>query len=156
MSYTIDKEEIDIALFKFLKSIYLFEQREVELFKLKWNEVYLLQLLIRQPGMCVSEISKELRVLNFETSRMIKRLEKEGLVRRENANIDKRVVNIYITEGGLEKVNNIEAFSYETVKKNFDKFPEETIHILLQGISQLDVLLDLQDMNINIKNIKLK
>ena len=147
MSYTIDKKEIDAALFKFLKSIYFFEQREAELFNLTWDDVYLLQLLIRQPGICVSEISKELRVFNFETSRMIRRLEKEGLLRRENANIDKRVVNIYITEAGLEKVNAIEAYNYETVKKNFDKFPEETIHMLLKSISQLDVLLNLQDMN---------
>lgn len=147
MSYTIDKKEIDAALFKFLKGIYLFEQRESELFNLKWNEVYLLQLLIYQPGICVSEISKELRVYNFETSRMIRRLEKDGLVKRENANIDKRVVNIYITEAGLEKVNAIEAYNYETVKKNFDKLPEETIHLLLQAISQLDVLLNLQDVN---------
>ena len=147
ISYTIDKKETDMALFKFLKSIYLFEHREAELFNIKWDEVYLLQLLIRQPGICVSEISKELRVFNFETSRMIRRLEKEGLVRRENANIDKRVVNIYITEAGLEKVNAIEAYNYETVKKNFDKFPEETIHMLLKSISQLDVLLNLQDMN---------
>ena len=117
------------------------------MFNLKWDEVYLLQLLIRQPGICVSEISKELRVWNFETSRMIRHLEKESLVRRENSNIDKRVVKIYITETGLDKVNAIEAYNYETVKKNFDKFPEETIHMLLQAISQLDVLLNLQDMN---------
>jgi len=117
------------------------------LFNLKWDEVYLLQLLIRQPGICVSEISKELRVWNFETSRMIRHLEKEGLVRRENENINIRVVNIYIAKAGLEIVNDIEVYNYDTVKKNFDKFPEETIYMLLQAISQLDVLLNLQDMN---------
>ncbi|BCZ45544.1 hypothetical protein psyc5s11_16110 [Clostridium gelidum] len=44
-------------------------------------------------------------------------------------------------------VNDIEVYNYDTVKKNFDKFPEEAIHMLLQAISQLDVLLNLQDMS---------
>lgn len=145
MSYTIDKKEVNESLFKFLKSIYLFENREIKLFNITWDEVYLLQLLIRYSGICVSDISKELRVRKFVASRMIKRLEEVNFVRKESDDNDKRVVKVYITGAGLEKINEIEAYNYETVKKNISKFPKENMHMLLQVISQLDILLDLQD-----------
>lgn len=145
MSYSIDKPTVDAALFSFLKSIYMFELQESVRFGVTWNEIYLLQLVIRQPGLRISLLSRELRVKNFVTSRMLTRLEQDGLLTRVNADPDKRVVNIYPTKEGIEKIEAIEAYHYETVASNFAKLPEETMRMLLQSISRLDLLLQIDE-----------
>jgi DNA-binding MarR family transcriptional regulator len=138
-----DKEEIDQVLFKFLQSIYLFERREASLFDVTWDEVYLLQLLIRQPGLPVSALSRLMKVVDFVVSRMITRLAKTGLVRRESSKVDKRVVQVYITEAGKEKVEAIEQFNYQTVSAQFPRLGDQEIEVLLQSIGNLSEFLGL-------------
>lgn len=144
MQKKLERKDIDEVLFKFLKSIYLFENREIELFNIRWIEVYLLQLIIRYPGICVSELSIELKVKKFVISRMLVKLEEEGLIRKESDLRDKRVVKVYITDAGSQKIKKIEEYNYETVMKNVNKISEENIYILFEVISQLDILLGLE------------
>ncbi len=141
--YAMDKEEIDQILFKFLQSIYLFERREASLFDVTWDEVYLLQLLIRQPGMPVSVLSRQMKLVDFVVSRMITRLAKSGLVRRESSKVDKRVVQVYITEAGKAKVEAIEQFNYQTVSAQLPRLGDQEIEVLMQSIGNLNEFLGL-------------
>ena len=84
MTERIPQQQVNDALFSFLQSIYLFEQREVERFNVDWNEVYLLQLLIRYPGMRISEISNRMSVKEFVKSRMVTKLQSTPLHPRAN------------------------------------------------------------------------
>lgn len=143
MTYSIDKNEVDAALFEFLRSIYLFERRESSMFGVTWDEVYLLQLLIRRPGMRVSHLSQELRIPKFAASRMLTRLQQNGLVLKESDGTDGRAVSVHITEAGREKIGAIEAYNYETVSAHFGTMPEPTLRLLLQTITELGGLLNL-------------
>ncbi|BCJ93941.1 hypothetical protein acsn021_15100 [Anaerocolumna cellulosilytica] len=145
MNNTIDRQTVDAALFAFLKSIYLFEKREFDLFGIAWDEVYLLQLLVRYPGICITQLSDKLCVKKFVISRMLTRLEKAGLTSRESGHTDKRIVNIYITKAGKSKLEDIEAYNYKTVCAQFDKLSENSLRTLLHSISNLDELLNLTD-----------
>lgn len=140
----ITKAEIDQVLFKFLQSIYCFERREVALFKLTWDEVYLLQLLIRKPGLPVTEAARNLKVPDFVASRMITKLCKEGLLKRQKAQIDKRVVNVFITDTGIKTIQDIEQYNYEIISTNFNKASEEEIRILMKSIERLGEFLGLE------------
>ena len=144
MNQTISEQQVNDALFSFLQSIYLFEQREVERFNVDWNEVYLLQLLIRYPGMRISEISNRMSVKDFVTSRMVTKLEKAGLANRIASKTDKRVVEVFITSEGRAKIRSIEDFNYSAVSSSLHHFTPEQIHMLLNTIRQLDTLLNLK------------
>ncbi|MDR6723074.1 DNA-binding MarR family transcriptional regulator [Paenibacillus amylolyticus] len=144
MTQTVPQHQVNDALFSFLQSIYLFEQREVERFHVDWNEVYLLQLLIRYPGMRISEISNRMRVKDFVTSRMVTKLEKAGLANRITSKTDKRVVEVFITSEGRAKIQSIEDFNYSTVSSSLHHYTPEQIHMLLHTIGQLDTLLNLK------------
>jgi DNA-binding MarR family transcriptional regulator len=145
MTYIIDQQTVNTALFSFLKSIYLYEKREYGLFGIAWDEVYLLQLLVRTPGICITQLSDKLCVKKFVISRMLTRLEKAGLTSREIGFTDKRIVNVYITKAGKSKLDAIEAYNYKTVCAQFDKLSEENLRSLLHSISNLDELLSLND-----------
>lgn len=147
MSYTIDQKEIDAALFEFLRSIYLFEQRETVMFGINWSEVYLLHLLIRHPGIHISSLSKKMNQAIFSTSRMVSRLEKAGFLHKKLDEIDKRAVSLHITDEGTTQIKLIERYNYDIVSAQFNKMPEQTIRSLLDAVSQLNVLLNVESMD---------
>jgi DNA-binding MarR family transcriptional regulator len=143
MEYMIEKKRVDGALFAFLQSVYLFEKRETQLFSVNWDEVYLLQLLRRQPGIGFSELTTRMKVPKFTLSRMLTRLEETGLIRRDKESGDRRLVQLSLTEDGMGKIAEIEAFNYETVARQFPHMPEEEMEILLRTLEKLDTLLNL-------------
>ena len=145
MSYKIEKSTIDSALYSFLKSTYLFQKRELALFGINWDEVYLLQLLLLHPGIQVTKLSEKMDNKKFVTSRMISRLEDDGLVIKNSLQSDKRIVNVYITDKGRETIANIEAYNYKIISSQFDKIPETTMRLILDSISKLDEFLDLDN-----------
>lgn len=147
MNNEIEKERIDEVLFRFLQSVYLFEQREKELYGVTWDEVYLMQLLIRNQSLTVSELSRKLNTKAFTTSRMISKLNKENLVIRESSTKDKRIVNVAITAQGIKLIKEIENYNYKTIIANIKKLKGMDIHTMMNGIEQLDILLDLDNEN---------
>ena len=74
---------------------------------------------------------------------MLTRLEDAGLVRREKIAGDKRIVQLFLTDAGMEKIAEIEAFNYKTVARQFTKMPEEEMEIVLRTLEKLDTLLNL-------------
>lgn len=141
----LNQERINEILFLFLQSVYLFEKREAYLFSVSWDEVYLLQLLARKNPMTVTEIAKKLKVKNFTASRMITRLADQNLLFRKQSTEDRRVVEVSITPQGLNKINVIEDFNYNTILSNIDTLGENEVQILMNSIKNLDILLGLND-----------
>ncbi len=140
----LSKENVDSALFTFLKSIYLFEQRERELFGVSWKEVYLMQLLKREGKLSVTQISKKLKIEDFQASRTISKLFLGNFVSREKVKGDNRLVLVGITERGLKKIEMIEQFNYEMVVSQLNDYPNSEKQILLEMIENLDKILGLK------------
>lgn len=140
----VNKEIIDEVLFKFLKNIYLFQRKENILFKLTWDEIYMLQLLSRQQGMQVSVLSRQLKLQDFVTSRMITKLAKDGFVIRKTSEIDRRAVLVYITERGKAKIGEIEDYNFKTIDSCSDKLPAEDLALLISSVDKLGELLGLE------------
>jgi DNA-binding MarR family transcriptional regulator len=145
MNYKLDKEKVDAALFEFLQSVYLFEKRETAMFGISWDEVYLLQLLIREPGLCVSDIATKLKIEKFVASRMLTRLGEKSLVRRDASVQDKRSVKLYITSEGENKIAEIEEYNYNTVALQTENMTEQEMLFLLKSLEQLPALLNLKE-----------
>lgn len=145
MSPVIERSVVDEALFQFLRSIYLFERRESQLFGVTWDEVYLMQLLAKTPGMRLVQLAEALRVPRFTATRMLVRLELGGLLRREGSEKDKRAVHVHLTDAGHAKVRQIEDYNYETIVRQAERVPDSLPRQLLEAVSRLPALLDLED-----------
>ncbi len=142
----LNQERINETLFRFLQSVYLFEKRETTLFSVSWDEVYLLQLLARKNPMTVTELAKKLKVKNFTASRMITRLADQKLVLRKQSTEDRRVMEIFLTTQGRNKIQEIEVFNYKTILANIDTLGENEVQILMNSIENLDILLSLKNI----------
>ena len=141
----LNQERVNEMLFNFLQSVYLFESREASLFSVSWDEVYLLQLLARKNPMTVTELAKKLKVKNFTASRMITRLADQNLIVRKQSADDRRIVEVFITQQGLNKINQIETFNYNTILANIDSLGRNEVQILMNSIGNLDILLGLKE-----------
>ena len=141
----LNQERVNEMLFNFLQSVYLFESREASLFSVSWDEVYLLQLLARKNPMTVTELAKKLKVKNFTASRMITRLADQNLIVRKQSADDRRIVEVFITQQGLNKINQIETFNYNTILANIDSLGRNEVQILMISIGNLDILLGLKE-----------
>ena len=137
------QERINDVLFRFLQSVYLFEKREISLFNVTWDEVYLMQLLVRQYSMTVSELADKLKVKAFTASRMITRLCSQNLVTREQSSCDRRVIKVSITSNGIQKIQEIEAFNNNMIRSNIGSLGNMDIQTLMSAIEKLDDLLGL-------------
>lgn len=139
----ISREKVDRVLFKFLQSVYLFEKREMSLFGISWDEVYLLQLLARHSRMRVSELAAELKVKAFTASRMITKLCNQRFVERNHSTDDNRVIFVSLTSLGRHKINQIEEYNYEVVCSRIEMLKDIDINVLMRSIEKLDDFLGL-------------
>lgn len=139
----IPREKVDRVLFQFLQSVYLFERRETSLFGISWDEVYLLQLLVRQNRMRVSELAAKLKVKAFVASRMVTRLCEQNLVERIHSTSDNRVILVSLTPLGKQKILQIEDYNYQMVCSRIEMLQDIDINVLMHSIEKLDDFLGL-------------
>jgi DNA-binding MarR family transcriptional regulator len=140
----IPKERVDQVLFKFLESVYLFEKRETALFGVTWDEVYLLQLLLKHGPMAVSELAGKLKMAAFMTSRMVTRLAAKNFTKRDKTSGDRRVTIVSITDIGKQKIDVIEGYNYQVVSSSFANLANIDIQNLMGSIEKLDEVLGLK------------
>lgn len=137
----ITRKKIDESLFNFLESIYFFEKHEEAIFGLKWDEIYLLQTIARNDGLSVTELGSRLETETFVVSRMLTKMEKSDLVKRTQSTTDRRFSHFSLSENGLKKIQEIEAFNYQVVMKDIEKMTPEQSEWLLSRLNHLGDLL---------------
>lgn len=111
----LPRDRADELLYLSLRSIYHFERGLVEEFGLGFQEIILLQLLRRRESARIGEIAKALEVPVFSATRLVKRLEAEGLLRKEPAAGDGRGISAVLEPKGGKLVDAIEAASYRRI-----------------------------------------
>jgi MarR family transcriptional regulator, organic hydroperoxide resistance regulator len=68
---------------------------------------FTLELLAREDGMSQGELSQRFDIDPSRVTRLAKRLEREGLLRKERDRGDKRVVRMYLTNKGRSLIENL-------------------------------------------------
>ncbi len=84
-----------------------------ERFQINPAQLAAIQKLRVKDGLTVSELAEEMMLHINTSSELISRMEKEGLVRKEKSDEDKRVTKIYLTENGRQILLGLTSFSKE-------------------------------------------
>lgn len=87
-------------------------------------------------GLTCNEIAARMVTRDSDMTRLLDRLEKLALVRRERGEKDRRIVLTFITKEGLELVNNLD----EPIKQFHG---QQLSHVSSQELSSLSQLLEL-------------
>jgi len=144
----ISRQELDEVLFDALRAIYRFEQMKVARFSLNFDAVYLLQYLRRHGPARIQQIAKEMHIPISSGTRLVDRMEKMALVRREKGREDKRQTWVSLTRKGEEKVHAVDEHSYAVLINNLAKhdFSTQEVASFVQTAVKLNQLLDVSDL----------
>jgi MarR family transcriptional regulator, organic hydroperoxide resistance regulator len=141
MLTNLDKEQIEELLYHALRTIYLFERTEIEIFDLTYQQMYLLKYLKRSTPLRVSETADELRIPVFAATRLIDQLEKKKLITRNRDVKDRRNIFIRLSSQGEDMVRRIEEHTIEMIVSRMSGYTDEQLGIMLELIKNIDVIL---------------
>ncbi|GAA0181163.1 hypothetical protein SH2C18_37350 [Clostridium sediminicola] len=137
---TLKKNQVSEIMYKIYEYMYRFEKKEERLFGISWNELYLLTIIYKGNKITVSQCSKKLEIPMFSTSRMITKLENNGLIQRINNEKDKRIVNIIVSPKGLDLIHKVDEFNLSMFENVFDKISSKDLNDMSRSIDDLEVL----------------
>jgi DNA-binding MarR family transcriptional regulator len=112
---TPGRKEIDEILYSTLRAIYHFERGLYGNYGIGYEEICLLQLLRRRPGLRVGEAARILELPLFAATRLAQRLEGDGLIDKGPDPVDGRAVRLRASGAGLSLLGRIEGDSYRLV-----------------------------------------
>ncbi|CAI8731855.1 MarR family winged helix-turn-helix transcriptional regulator [Methylocaldum szegediense] len=100
-------------------------------------QLWAMSELSNQPGMNVSELARAMAVHQSTASNLLVKLTKKGLVRRERADGDQRVVRLYLTEAGQTLVKRAPEPRQGLLLRALTELPVSVLTALNDGLNTL-------------------
>ena len=101
-----DYDEILVSLRKIMRAADLHSQRLMKESGLTSPQLLVMQAIEKEGKPSTSTLARHISVSQATMTRIVDRLERAGLVRRQKSTQDKRVVNVGLTEAGVEKLEH--------------------------------------------------
>jgi DNA-binding MarR family transcriptional regulator len=101
------------------------------------GQAILLMILSRHDGITHSEIAEKLRISPAAATKVIKRMEEAGYVRRQADPADERVSRVCLQEGGRALIAEIEGAFGKLDRAMFDGVPEPELARFRDLLSQM-------------------
>lgn len=101
--------------------------------------------LLIAPGMRVTELARAMSVHLSTVSNLLDKLETRGLIRRERAGPDQRVVKLYLTTEGLDVVNRAPRPAQGVLTDTLNRMPDDMLSELQRCLVHLVTLIGLKD-----------
>ena len=105
-----------------------------------WTEAGLLKSLSDGPRR-VTELAELEGLAQPTTTLLVKRLEKQGLVRRERQADDQRVVLVWLTDAGIAELEQLRELSATALLCHLDAMPDEQLNALTAATDALSHLI---------------
>lgn len=118
--------------------------RENDLYKLDDlypSHVQILLLLAKNKQLTMSEISKEIHVINSNLTPLVDKLIKLGYLKRQPSKKDRRVVHISLTAGGKKQVEKHKQYAVGYLNEQFEKLDDEQLKALEEHLNGINGIL---------------
>jgi DNA-binding MarR family transcriptional regulator len=112
---------------------------------LTMTQLRVLFLLREEDGAAASVLAERLSVDPSTLTRIVDRLVRHGLVRRENDDGDRRLVRHLLTERGARSVAELERNARDRLNRVMDRLSEPQLERLVVALEDLSAALDAQE-----------
>ncbi|HNB53584.1 MAG TPA: MarR family transcriptional regulator [Anaerolineales bacterium] len=134
-------------LYTTLKEIYFSldngDRRLLEGYKLSVPRFYLLKHIAENPGITLTQLSTRMLTDKSNITRLIKGIEAEGLVTKQQHETDGRALSLYITETGQRILSSAQVAHSNFNQERFAPIREQ-VNGLLADLIQVKQILDAQ------------
>ncbi|MCY1152164.1 MAG: MarR family transcriptional regulator [Sphaerochaetaceae bacterium] len=148
-------EDVFIALRKIDRAIDLHSKKLKKQFGLTGPQLMVLKAIKNNSNMQISAIAKDISLSQATVTSILDRLELQGYAKRQRSIVDKRKVNIVLTEKSEEILENDVDLIHEDFYANFNKLEDWEQMMILSSLDRLGSLLNVERVA-NEHNIKIK
>ncbi|MDT2768622.1 MarR family transcriptional regulator [Globicatella sulfidifaciens] len=138
MSRKAESLKTYIALKRSINEIESKTRKFVGSFGLNLNEFAVLEILYHKGKRTTQQIKESILIANSSTTYIVDKLCEKGLVKREFAPEDRRVINVEITESGRKLMDELFPTHAEQLTANFDKLSEYDITEIRQLLKKMN------------------
>lgn len=138
MSRKAESLKTYIALKRSINEIESKTRKYVGSFGLNLNEFAVLEILYHKGKRTTQQIKESILIANSSTTYIVDKLCDKGLVKREFAPEDRRVINVEITESGRKLMDELFPTHAEQLTANFDKLSEYDITEIRQLLKKMN------------------
>lgn len=135
-----DYDEILISLRRIMRAADLYSQSLIKQSGLTAPQLLVMQAIEDEGHPSISTLARRIAVSQATMTRIIDRLERAGIVRREKSTSDKRVVNISLTDAGRTKLDSApEPLQAEFLRKfrDLEKWEQQMLKSSLLRIAKM-------------------
>ena len=142
-----DYDEFLVSLRKIMRAADLHSQKLMKESGLTAPQLLVMQAIEREGEPSTSTLARQISVSQATMTRIIDRLERAGLVRRQKSTKDKRVVNISLTESGRTKLESAPEPLQAEFLREFRKLEIWEQQMLKSSLSRIATMMDAQDID---------
>lgn len=136
------EQTLNRFLVDFFKYIMELEEKKLitaEFADITYNDMHVIEAIGLDKPQKMSHIAKKMSVTTGTLTKAIDALEKKGYVCRERSRQDKRVVNITLTQRGIDAYRHHERFHQDMIAFILDSVSEQECKVLQSTLEKLMV-----------------
>ena len=142
-----DYDDILISLRRIMRAADLHSQKLMKESGLTAPQLLVMQAIEKEGSPSTSSLARSIAVSQATMTRIIDRLERAGLVRREKSSTDKRVVNISLTDTGRTKLESAPEPLQAEFLREFRKLEDWEQQMLKSSLLRIARMMDAQDID---------
>ena len=142
-----DYDEILIALRRIMRATDLQSQKLSRQSGLTVPQLLVMQAIEKEGSPSTSALARHIVVSQATVTRIIDRLERAGLVKREKSSQDKRVVNVRLTEDGLAKLATAPEPLQAEFLREYRKLEDWEQKMLKSSLLRIAAMMDAHDLD---------
>lgn len=143
-----DSNDILISLRRIMRATDLYSQKLAKEAGLTAPQLLLMQGIEKDGNPSTNTLARHIVVSQATVTRIIDRLERDGLVRREKCSTDKRVVNVSLTELGSEKLAAAPEPLQAEFYRKFRALEDWEQQMLLSALYRVAKMMDADDLDV--------
>ena len=142
-----DYDEILIALRRIMRAADLQSQKLVRQSGLTVPQLLVMQAIEKEESPSTRTLARHIVVSQATVTRIIDRLERAGLVKREKSTKDKRVVNVRLTEEGRSKLETAPEPLQAGFLREYRKLADWEQQMLKSSLLRIAAMMDAEDLD---------
>jgi DNA-binding MarR family transcriptional regulator len=142
-----DSDDILISLRRIMRATDLYSQRLAREAGLTAPQLLLMQGIEKEGNPSTKTLARHIVVSQATVTRIIDRLERDGLVTRTKSDTDKRVVNVSLTKLGKEKLDVAPEPLQAEFYRKFRELESWEQQMLISSLLRIAKMMDAEDLD---------
>ena len=142
-----DYEELFIVLRRITRAIDLHSKKLQRETGLTTSQLLVLEAVVKLDTSTPSNIAKEVQLSQATVTNLVDRMERNELVLRQKSTVDKRVVEVLLTDKGRQMVELAPEPLQTGFLREYRKLERWEQHQLIASVQKIAVLMDAEDID---------